>query len=207
MPTARTRTADVISPVTNDGASAVALTVPYTARVTIEGVSPILFHRWSNEAVAAKTSAAKNSAAKKTDDLETYVYRTPDGNLAIPGPYLRGALVEAARFRQDPRSPRKSAMDLVKAGVIPLSELADLGTNEWSYVDRRRVLIQRSAVTRARPALYEGWRATFDFLITLPEYIDRTWLLELLTQSGRVVGVGDFRPTYGRFGVAGFDVI
>jgi hypothetical protein len=207
MPTARTRTADVISPVTNDGASAVALTVPYTARVTIEGVSPILFHRWSNEAVASKSAAAKNSAAKKTDDLETYVYRMPDRNLAIPGPYLRGALVEAARYRQDPRSPRKSAMDLVKAGVISLTELADLGTNEWAYVDRRRVLIQRSAVTRARPALYEGWRATFDFLITLPEYIDRAWLLDLLTQSGRLVGVGDFRPTYGRFGVAGFDVI
>lgn len=201
-----TQKGEVLAPVSNDGAALIALSGPYTARVKIEGVAPILFHRWSNEGVATKAAAAKNSAAKKTDDLESYVYRTSIGNLAIPGAYLRGALVEAARYRQDPRSPRKSAMDLVKAGIISLTDLADLGVDDWAYVDQRRVLIQRNAITRSRPALLEGWRAEFDLLITIPEYIDRAWLLDLLTSAGRLVGVADFRPTYGRFGVAGFDI-
>ena len=30
----------------------------------------------------------------------------------------------AAKFRQDPRSQRKSAMDLYKAGVVPLTSAA-----------------------------------------------------------------------------------
>jgi len=146
-----------IEPVSNDGADAIAFSEPYVAHVTIEGTAAILFHRWSNEAVAEKAAAAKNSRAKKTDNLESYVYRLDSGNLALPGEYLRQSLIGAARFRQDPRSPRKSAMDLFKAAVVPLTELADLDVKDWDYLDRRRVLIQRNAITRERPALKVRW--------------------------------------------------
>ena len=57
-----------------------------------------------------KAKAAKNSKAKKTDNLETYVYRCDNGNLGIPGEYLRGSVINAAKYRQDPRSPRASAV-------------------------------------------------------------------------------------------------
>lgn len=191
---------------TNDAADDIASGIPYVANVTIEGTAAILFHRWSNEAVAEKAAAAKNSRAKKSDNLESYVYRLPDGNIALPGDYLRGAIVNAARFRQDPRSTRKSAMDLYKAGVIALTELADLGVKDWDYLDRRRVLIQRNAITRERPAIRAGWRANFDLLVTTPEYIDPPILLQVIGDAGRLVGVGDYRPTYGRFSVIHFEV-
>jgi len=42
-----------------------------------------------------------------------------------------------------------------------------------------------SAVCRVIPAL-------------LPEYVDIS-TFEVLTQTERLVGIGDFRPTYGRF--------
>ena len=197
---------EVLSPVSNDAADLVAMTEPYIARVTIEGTAALLFHRWSNEAVAEKAAAAKNSKAKKSDNIESYVYRMDGGNLALPGEYLRQSLIGAARFRQDPRSPRKSAMDLYKAAVVPLTELADLGVKSWDYLDRRRVLIQRNAITRERPALTAGWHATVELLVNLPEYVDTTTLLETLGAAGRLIGVGDFRPTYGRFAVIGFEV-
>lgn len=198
--------AEAITPVSNDGAELIAFTEPYTAQITIEGTSALLFHRWSNEAVAEKAAAAKNSKAKKSDNIESYVYRLDNGKLGLPGEYLRQSLIGAARFRQDPRSPRKSAMDLFKAAVVPLTELADLGVKDWDYLDRRRVLIQRNAITRERPALKAGWRATIDLLVNLPEYVDPTLLLETLGAAGRLIGVGDFRPTYGRFAVIGFEV-
>src|SRR3990170_3632743 len=162
--------AEAIAPVTNDGAELVAFTEPYVAQVTIEGTAALLFHRWSNEAVAEKAAAAKNSKAKKTDNIESYVYRLDNGHLALPGEYLRQAIIGAARFRQDPRSPRKSAMDLFQAAVVPLTELADLGVKDWDYLDRRRVLVQRNAITRERPALSTGWHATIDLLCNIPEY-------------------------------------
>lgn len=197
-------TATVIDPVSNDGAKDVALNEPYTVAITLRGSAAILFHRWSNEAVAEKSAAAKGSKAKKSDNLESYVYRGENGNLALPGEYLRQAIIGAARFRQDPRSPRKSAMDLYKAGVVAITDLADLGVKDADYIDRRRVLVQRNAITRERPALREGWQATIELMVLLPEYIDRTTLLEVVGQAGRLIGVGDFRPTYGRFAVTSF---
>lgn len=178
--------------------------IPYQVSVTIEGASDFLFHRWNTEAVDAKAKAAKNSAAKKTDNVESYVYRLDTGELAIPGEYLRQSIIHAAKFRQDPRSPRKSAMDLFKAGIISLTPLAPLGKAEWDYLDTRRVMVQRAGVNRTRPAMKAGWKVTFDLMVNIPEYIDRNSLRETIEAAGRLIGIGDFRPTYGRFGIVNF---
>lgn len=201
-------TAKAIGPETTNGASAsIDLSKPYRVEVSIEGEADLLFHRWNCEAVEAKARAAKGSAAKKTDDVESYVYRNDDGELCIPGEYVRQAVIAAAKFRQDPRSPRKSAMDLVKAAVISLSPLASLGVSDWDYEHRCRVQVQRNGVTRVRPAISAGWKATVVFLVNLPEYVPPAMLHGLLTDAGRLVGVADFRPTYGRFQVTRFEVL
>jgi hypothetical protein len=161
---------------TNGAKEIIDISQPYAVAVTIVGAADFLFHRWNAEAVDEKAKAAKNSIAKKTDDVENYVYRTEDGMLAIPGEYLRGSIINAAKFRQDPRSPRKSAMDLFKAAVVVTTPLSTLGTKDWDYLDRRRVTIQRSGINRTRPAMRAGWAVTFDLLVTLPEYVDRNAL-------------------------------
>lgn len=192
----------------NDGDASIIK--PYTAMVTLEGTSALLFHRWSDEDVAEKQAAAKGSKAKKTDNVEAYVYRCPDGTLGIPGVYVRQAICDprngSAKYLQDPRSPRKSALDLYKAGVVPLTEFATLGVSEWDYLDRRRVVVQRNGVTRVRPAMLAGWRAEFEFGVLTPEYISPPDLHAVLNEAGRLVGIGDFRPTYGRFRVTKFEV-
>lgn len=192
---------------TNDAESLILLAAPTVVEFTIQGTSALLFHRWSNEAVAEKAAAAKGSAAKKTDDIESYVYRNDKREICLPGEYVRMAMVGAARYRQDPRSPRKSAMDLFKAALVSLTELASLGSTDWNYLDARRVMVQRSAVTRQRPAFNEGWEATFQFMINLPEYVSPQVFHEVLANAGRLIGVGDFRPTYGRFSVVSFGVL
>jgi len=195
-----------LDPVSNDGEPIIKFQEPFVARVTIQGVSAILFHRWSNEAVAAKAAAAKNSKAKKSDDVESYLYRADNGNIGIPGEYLRRSIITAAKFKQDPRSPRKSAMDLYQASIISLTDLADTGAKEPDYIDRRRVTVQRSGVTRERPALRAGWTVTFDLLCQSPEYISPQDLLDTITQAGRLVGMADFRPSFGRYQVTRFEV-
>lgn len=196
---------DVLSEVSNGGNEAINYCAPYSVKVKLEGTAPFLFHRWNVEAVQEKAVAAKGSKAKKTDNLESYVYRDNNGELCIPGEYVRQAIIHAAKYVQDPRSPRKSAMDLFKAGVLMQTELAPLGTKDWDYLDQRRVVVQRSGITRMRPAMQKGWKAAFEIEIILPEYITPTLLHEVLNNAGRLVGVGDFRPTYGRFLVTKFD--
>jgi hypothetical protein len=193
--------------VTNDGAVEIERSIPYRVGLTIRGEADLLFHRWNCEAVLAKSKAAKGSAAKKVDNVQSYVYRNDQGEICLPGEYLRQAAISAAKFRQDPRSPRKSAVDLVKAAVVSLTPLASLGVTEWDYEHRCRVQVQRNGVTRVRPALRAGWQASFIFAVNLPEYVAQEMLLGLLTDAGRLIGVGDFRPTYGRFQVVSFAVL
>jgi hypothetical protein len=181
--------------------------IPYQATVVVRGVADLLFHRWLPEAIEQKSRAAKGSKEKKTDNPESYVYRNERGNICIPGEYLRGAIINAAKFRQDPRSPRKSAMDLFKAAIVSLTPLADLGKEHWDYEDQRRVVVQRNGVNRVRPAIRAGWEAEFDLLVNLPEYVSPELLNEVIQSSGRLIGIGDFRPTYGRFQVVKFGLI
>ncbi len=212
-------TAEVVAlhgDVGNSAEGIIAVEQPYIATVAVRGSSAILFHRWQSDVVEAKAAAKKGSAAKKTDDIESYVYRNDDGVLCLPGEYLRGSMIDqkngAAKFRQDPRSPRKSALDLFKAGVIALTNLAPLkradGTlaTEWDFVDRRRVMVQRNGITRSRPGLVEGWSVEVQLLVQTPSLISPSLLAEVLTDAGRLVGVGDFRPTFGRFHVVGFSI-
>ncbi|MCC6581539.1 MAG: hypothetical protein IT440_13975 [Phycisphaeraceae bacterium] len=192
--------------VTNGGVSAIRAGVPYMVDVLIEGTADLLFHRWNCEAVAEKASAAKGSKAKKTDDVESFLYRNETGEICLPGEYVRQAIIAAAKFRQDPRSPRKSAMDLFKAAVIGLTPQASLGVTDPDYQHRCRVTVQRNGITRTRPAIKAGWRAEMTFLVNLPEYVTPDMLHDTLAQAGKLIGVGDFRPTYGRFQIRKFDL-
>lgn len=199
---------------TNGADNTISLEEPYIATVTIVGSADLLFHAWNVEAIAEKAAARKGSTAKKTDDIESYVYRDADGNLGIPGPNFVASIVTAAKYVQDPRSPRKSAMDLAKAGIVALTDIApfEVGADgqgrasKWDYEDARRVTIQRAGVTRIRPAMRKGWRLTFELLVTLPEYMEPDWVLKRINDAGRLCGVGDFRPTYGRYAVTGYHI-
>ncbi len=217
-PIQRNGAAEVLGPLpSNDAAALIAFQLPYAVEFTIQGVCPIIFHRWSNESVAEKSAAKKGSAGKKSDDVESYVYRDDDGYIAIPGSYVHAAISSkkegAGRYFQDPRSPRKSAADLYKAAAIPTTLLAPIlnangrRTKNWDALDERRMVVQQSAITRQRPCFNAGWRATFRFDITLPEYVNEQDFLAVLALAGRAVGIADSRPTYGRFQVVDFKVL
>jgi hypothetical protein len=197
----------VVDEVTNGGKKTIEDGLPYAIDVVVEGASDLLFHRWNCESVDAKSKAAKNSKSKKEDDIESYVWRDTDGKLCIPGEYFRQSVIHAAKFKQDPRSPRKSAMDLFKAGIVSLTTLAPLGVKQWDYLDTRRVTVQRAGINRTRPAMRIGWNTQLQFQVLTPEYIDPALFQDVLNTAGRLVGVGDFRPTYGRFFVKKFEVL
>ena len=188
----------------NDGEEAALASAPYQITFTIRGVADLLFHRWSNEDVAAKATAKRGSSVKKTDNLEAYVWRNDDGMVCLPGVYLHKALIEAGKFMQDPRSSRpKQACDLFKAAFVPVTVLCPLGAT-WEIEDKRRMVVNRSGITRTSPGFKAGWEASFDFDVILPEYVSDIMFHEALSLAGRVIGLAQYRPTYGRFQVVKF---
>ena len=204
------KTIEASGPVTNGAVETIELGQPYIMSVTIEGSVDLIFHRWNCEAVEEKSNAKKGSAAKKSDNIESYVYRNEDNVICFPSEYLRMPIIHAAKFRQDPRSPRKSAMDLFKAAIVGMEPLCPVfvdgrPTTSWEYEHKCRVVVQRSGITRTRPAFRKGWRVTVPLMVTLPEYVSKSDLLDVINSAGRIIGTGDFRPTYGRFAVVNYE--
>lgn len=193
----------------NDGAETIQLSAPLLVEFDLKGTVPILFHRYSVDAVEEKANSAKGSAGKKTDDTESYLWRDNDGDICLPGLYIHQSIIYTGKYYQDPRSPRKSMFDLLKAAVVPMTLNAKIngGVKDPDFMDRRRVTVQRNAITRQRPAFNEGWFATFQFQIALPEYVNGMKLHEIIVQAGRVTGTADFRPTFGRFAVTRYSVL
>jgi hypothetical protein len=200
---------NALGPVSDGANPTIELTEPYVARIVVVGTAPLLMHAYNVESVEAKGKAAKGSAARKSDDLEASVYRVSenDRRIGIPCANFCAAMSIAAKSIPDPRSPRKSMMDLVKASVISLDPVAPFipDVDEWDFVDRRRVVVQRSAVPRSRPAMNKGWKVAFTVLVNAAEYVPPDVLHSLATKAGMFQGLLDYRPTYGRFAVVSFE--
>lgn len=179
---------------------------PYAAEVTVVGISDLLMHRWDTEEVESKGKAPKNSATKKTDNVESYLYRMKDGTVGIPPANFKAAICDAAKFLQDPRSPRKCARDLFRAAVT-VSEGGSLGVKTWDYLDKRRAVVQRNAVSRTRPAFLAGWKATFIVQVTAADLISVDFLSDAVTRAGQFVGMCDYHPEFGRFRIESFRVL
>ena len=67
------------------------------------------------------------------------------------------------------------------------------------FRDRRSVAVQRARVMRTRPVFHD-WSLEFD-LIFSPGKLDGTELAGILATAGAMIGLGDYRPTFGRFAV------
>ena len=67
------------------------------------------------------------------------------------------------------------------------------------FCDYRSVVISGKRVMRARP-IFKTWACTVEVLID-SEIINATDVFDAMRIAGERIGVGDFRPRYGRFSV------
>jgi len=103
----------------------------------------------------------------------------------------------------------KTAARTVLAGAVfstgPRTRLVDPETGEGlrEYrIHRSRVVVQRASIIRARPEI-ERWGCVLDLEVDL-DFTNPWQIEELLNISGRISGVGDYRPErrgpHGRYG-------
>lgn len=181
------------------------LTEPLMVKFTITGKNKLLFHAWNQETVKQKTDGVRGGKVKKTDDIQSYVYRNEDGDICIPSIYVHSAMRDAGKSFTDPRSTRASCMGLVKQALIPQHELATLGVDKWDYLAQHRAVVNRASINRVRPGFMPGWQATFTMMSVLPEYMDMQLMYDILATAGNTIGIGDYRPMHGRFVITSFE--
>ncbi|GAG67919.1 unnamed protein product, partial [marine sediment metagenome] len=127
------------------------------------------------------------------------LYLDADDKIIMPAQNIRKCLIEGARFH-------KRGKD-IERGVVFLSEYVPLEYDGpknpeklWEkkqFRDIRSVVIQRRRVMTCRPRFNE-WACQINiaFDTTL---IDENDLSVAVEQAGALVGIGDYRPLFGRF--------
>lgn len=179
----------------------------------ITGTAPMLMHsaRLADPLDDATRALAKvTGKRKKTDDDHLEVARLEHaGSLYMSdlGPYVPGANVEACLFRGASKYKLMSA--LKSALLIPeeVNPLAYRGPRDvaglWEakqFVHRASVKVGTARVIRTRP-VFAAWALTVAGELDT-EVVDPGSFEQLAETAGRLVGLGDWRPRFGRFDVA-----
>lgn len=194
----------------------------YQVNARIRGLSPILQHAFTGATLEGLTQNANKRTAKADYSLEWMqtMYVNQDGWLYQPASHIEGALVKAAtRFQMKGKQTFKEP---VKANVYAQpDEILHLRNGECVpapdesllfdptstlRVNIMRVVVQRSAVARARLEIAPGWELAFRLEVT-EDLISPPSLREFLEEAGRAVGIGDYRPRFGRFEVVDFQPV
>jgi len=169
--------------------------------VTIEGISPLLMHRYPLEPVEALDKKAP------AEQAEIAAYRNPEsGKLYVQGYAVQRALVSGGTFSKG--RGRASLQKQVAASILVTPEEIPLEPQEY-IIDARPVVIPstRGRIVRYRPR-FEQWELRFNIeyendLITEPQ------LKQIVIDTGTRVGLLDFRPEkkgmFGRFQISSWD--
>lgn len=190
----------------------------YTVSVTIEGTAPLLQHRFPMPELETMSKGASKSTGSKDYSVEwkEYFYADFDNKIFQPASHIEGSMIKAAVSFKITGKGRKTYKELFKAAVFvtpdeiyhngyTVPDDLDLDADKPLYLDMRPVVIQRSRVVRIRPAFAPGWKLDFDIEV-IDDEVHHNLLQDVLTHAGKTVGIGDYRPRFGRFNVVKFEV-
>lgn len=189
----------------------------YTVSTTIKGVAPLMQHRFPMPDLSDMSKGGHKSTGAKdyTQEWREYFYATPDGEIYQPSSHIEGALVKAAVNFKVSGKRGKSYKDLIVANVIVDPERIphcmkvptelDADADKPLYLDVRPVIVQRARVVRIRPCFKAGWELSFEMQV-IDDEIHPDLLQDVLALAGKTVGIGDYRPKFGRFNIVHYEV-
>lgn len=180
-------------------------------RLTCVGVEPLLMHnaRLSDplDEIAKKMKAVSGKRKKTDDDHEEMgrlehmggLYLDSEFGPFIPGQNFERMLVDAAK-KVKLGTAVKSAL-IVETNVNPLiykgpRTVADLWADS-NFVHRSSAKVGTSRVQRTRP-MFRQWEVSADGYLDT-EQINPAELHQIVDIGGRLIGLGDWRPRFGRF--------
>ncbi len=174
----------------------------------LEGVAPKLFSRFTEEAkesLEKASSGGKFTKEQRVAEAEQLVHRNKDGYICLPAWNLKKCLMNGATAG-GLKEGRKSLMPYIAATVFVEGELlfSKNGSGNLTQVDFMHECVGKrppktgGACMIRRPALDTGWQLPFRFIV-VDDRRNPDQLRRALEEAGLLIGLGSWRPEYGRF--------
>jgi hypothetical protein len=183
-----------------------------TVQVEIRGITPLLIHRFGEEAEAGKkTRRIEVKDRNPRDEARKVAYIATDGTFyfnAFAIPNSMGNAGSSHKATGSRKSLRFVVPSAVRMDTDAVTIMNGSGPAKDFEVDARPVTIPatKGRVMRYRPR-FEQWGAKFMLHID-DELLSPEMAHQLLNEAGQSIGIGDFRPEkrgpFGRFRVTGW---
>jgi hypothetical protein len=175
--------------------------MPYHVSGSIEGVAPILFNRPYTEPSSTQTEEKRKATAARER-----IYLGPDG-VFMPAWTFKKMLCVDGATRAGLKIKRTGLSKFLLPGLFMDGD-PRFGVQEADFLHEvwGRVPPRTGAMVKIwRPALETGWHLAFGFQV-YDDLIDASQIREALDVAGLKVGLGGWRPEYGRFVVREWEV-
>lgn len=176
----------------------------------LRGVSPLLMHngqtadplnRFSKElkAVTKKRNKTDEDYAEVSRiEWHAALYVNAKGELILPSVQIESCIYDGAKISKLGKAFKSSVFvnDDALLNVGTKKKAADLWGDD-RYRDVRGVRVGQSRVMRTRP-IFSEWQCSFEVLFD-DQQVNDSDVRRAISNAGMRVGIGDFRPKFGRF--------
>jgi hypothetical protein len=178
-------------------------------KIKIKGIAPLLQAKHLTPEEEKLLLERQNNPKMKAKDLtdqeqfDMHAYRTINGKFYQPSEMIEAAMVKAAvNFKME---GKKTFKDVIKGGII-IDPDQIIHKNQKVSTDARwgRNKNTGGAVWVVRPRLDE-WELDFELQLLQDERVSPEVLKDILVYAGLYVGIGAWRPKFGRFEVIKFE--
>jgi len=176
----------------------------------LTGVTPLLMHNnVTTDPLHPLAKAAKKISAvkKKTEehhlelqwiDFCSGLYHDEKIGPYIPGYAIDAVIREAAKLSKDGTTVKRALQCTVEKCRLEYDGPRSIkGLYDKTFFDRRPVTVNRNKVIRTRPCFPE-WSADIQVAYE-PSFLNREQVERFIDIAGKMMGLLDYRPTYGKF--------
>lgn len=184
-----------------------------TLKVKLTGTAPLLMHsdRFANP-LDPQTKAHKEltNVRKKTDETHLAIaksefkgscYWDKDNGMFIPSQNFEACLINAAKLNKLGTKFKQGVR--VLEDIMPLDghtkSTPDSLWDNPDHIDVRGVKVAQAKLMRYRP-IFKKW-STNATVVFNEEVVSISEVKKAIQDAGALIGVGDYRPRFGRFSV------
>ena|SRR6185369_5736822 len=187
------------------------------ASVTIQGVRPLLFHRFGPDSMPLEKREKTGVAGNDPEEWKRTVLMTADRQLYLDPTYVFGCLRDGARYTKKGKGSIQTVVSATLQVVnnrvlvdryVPAEDAITTDPEQPVYLDIRGV---KNPTTKGRNVRYRvaaspGWKVSFD-IVWDKTIVSRGEIENVIVDAGRLVGIGNGRSIgFGRFEKVSFSI-